>query len=263
MADERTLVADIKSYIDELDSGFKAEVEEHPEGSITRVDLIVRYNNQILFNGEFKRPYTIEGKNPRSADLVDDAYLKSSKLSTPSRFFITSNFNETVIWDNKENDRPLMSRDIDEIKLPIQVRSDEDFKKDSIKSSIKETFQLITKRILEFYQGIKQTKYKPLDESFIIGLNSHLNSAVDIAFKYVKEPVNNAADIAAFLRFGLVLSDFLASFMYDLADKPPIVSAAAAASIPKVLFGPPEMPILTKKCDKSWYIGLSARSLKR
>ena len=189
MADERTLVADIKSYIDGLDNGFKAEVEEHPEGSITRVDLVVRYNNEILFNGEFKRPYTIEGKNPRSADLVDDAYLKSSKLSPPSRFFITSNFNETVIWDNKEQDRPLMSRDIEDIKLNTQVRSDEDFKKEEIKSVIKETFQVITKRILEFYQGIKQTQYKPLDESFIIGLNSHLNSAVDIAFKYVKEPI--------------------------------------------------------------------------
>ncbi len=189
MADERTLVADIKSYIDELDNGFKAEVEEHPEGSITRVDLVVRHNGQILFNGEFKRPYTIEGKNPRSADLVDDAYLKSSKLSPPSRFFITSNFNETVIWDNKEQDRPLMSRDIEDIKLKTQVRSDEDFKKEEIKSIIKETFQAVTKRILEFYQGIKQTQYKPLDESFIMGLNSHLNSAVDIAFKYVKEPI--------------------------------------------------------------------------
>ena len=189
MADERTLVADIKSYIDELDNGFKAEVEEHPQGSITRVDLIVRYNNQVLFNGEFKRPYTIEGKNPRSAELVDDAFLKSVKLSPPARFFITSNFNETVIWDNKEQDRPLMSRDIDDIKLAAQVKTDEDFKKDYIKLAIKETFQAITKAILEFYQGVKQTQYKPLDESFIIGLNSHLNSAVDIAFKYVSEAV--------------------------------------------------------------------------
>jgi hypothetical protein len=189
MADERTLVADVKSYIDELDNGFKAEVEEHPEGSITRVDLIVRYNNQVLFNGEFKRPYTIEGKNPRAADLVDDAFLKSSKLSTPSRFFITSNFNETVIWDNKEQDRPLMSRDIDSIKLSAQVKTDDDFRKDSIKLAIKETFQIITKKILEFYQGVKKTEYKRLDESFILGLNSHLNAAVDTASRYVKEPV--------------------------------------------------------------------------
>jgi hypothetical protein len=189
MADERTLVADIKSYIDELDNGFKAEVEEHPQGSITRVDLIVRYNNQVLFNGEFKRPYTIEGKNPRSAELVDDAFLKSVKLSPPARFFITSNFNETVIWDNKEQDRPLMSRDIDDIKLSNQVKTDEDFKKDYIKLAIKETFQAITKAILEFYQGVKKTQYKPLDESFIIGLNSHLSSAVDIAFKYVSESI--------------------------------------------------------------------------
>ena len=64
-------------------------------------------------------------------------------------------------------------------------------------------------------------------------------------------PARNADDIAAFLRLGLVLEEFLVSFMYDLADKPPIVSAAAAASMPKVLFGPPEIPILKKKCDKS------------
>ena len=37
MADERTLVADVKSYIDELDNGFKAEVEEHPQGLFHQV----------------------------------------------------------------------------------------------------------------------------------------------------------------------------------------------------------------------------------
>ncbi len=40
MADERTLVADIKSYIDELDSGFKAEVEENPIEEKTNNGLI-------------------------------------------------------------------------------------------------------------------------------------------------------------------------------------------------------------------------------
>lgn len=189
MADERTLVADIKSYIDELDNGFKAEVEEHPEGSITRTDLIVRYKGKILFNGEFKRPSNIEGKNPRFADLVEDAFLKSQKLSEPSRFFITSNFNETVVWDNRENSRPLMSRDILDEKLNVQVKSDNDFSKEEVKNSLKEFFQSLTKTILDIYKGIKELQYKRLDESFITGLNSHLNAAVDDAFRYVNEPV--------------------------------------------------------------------------
>ncbi|MEM3503730.1 MAG: N-6 DNA methylase, partial [Nitrososphaeria archaeon] len=183
MVDERTLVADIKSFIDELDNGFKAEVEEHPEGSVTRADLIVRYNGKVLFNGEFKRPSTIEGKNPRAAELVDDASLKSQKL--PALFFVTSNFNETIIWSNKELDRPLMNRDIDDIKLSFQIKDDEDFRKDYIKISLKETFQNITRKILEFYQGIEKAEYKRLDQSFVLGLNSHLNAAVDSAFKNV------------------------------------------------------------------------------
>ena len=150
MADERTLVADIKSYIDEL-PGFSSEVEEHVTRGLKRSDLLVRYNGKLLFNGEFKRPSTIEGKNPRSADLVDDAYLKSQKLSLPTRFFITSNFNETVIWDNRDLSRPLMSRDIDTLLLTPKITDDSDFRKESVISSIKTLFQEITLKILDYF----------------------------------------------------------------------------------------------------------------
>lgn len=181
-------MAEIKSYIDELGNGFKADVEEHPAGSIKRTDLIVRYNNEILFNGEFKRPQTIEGKNPRSSELVDDAFLKSQKLQPPSRFFITSNFNETIIWDNKESDRPLLGRDIEVFTLtPSMIKQDSDFTNNDIKESLKSTFQNLAKTILDLKNGKKKSEYRKLDESFIINLNSHLNAAVDTVFKYIKE----------------------------------------------------------------------------
>ena len=105
MVDERTIVADIKSWIDELSvGGFRAEVEEHAEEK--RTDLRVFHRNRILFNGEFKRPFTIEGRNAKSASLVKDAFVKAASI--PSRFFVTSNLNETVIWDRSDSSRPLM-----------------------------------------------------------------------------------------------------------------------------------------------------------
>ena len=90
MVDERTLVADVKSYIDKLPN-FRAEVEQHTNN--LRMDLSVYYNNKLIFNAEFKRPTTIEGKSPRNIDVVNDAFLKANTNNTPSRFFVTPNFN--------------------------------------------------------------------------------------------------------------------------------------------------------------------------
>ena len=97
MADERSIVANLKSFVDGLkDEGSDAIVEKLASG-ITRADLVVRYKGNILFNAEFKKPTVIEGRNPGSGELVENAFLKSQKLETPSQFFITSNFNETIL----------------------------------------------------------------------------------------------------------------------------------------------------------------------
>lgn len=124
MPDERTIVADIKSWIDELSSkDFRAEVEEHIEEK--RSDLRVFHRDRILFNGEFKRPSTIEGRNAKAASLVRDAFVKASEMQpVPARFFVTSNLNETVVWDNADQSRPLMSRDVDAFKLTPEIRND-------------------------------------------------------------------------------------------------------------------------------------------
>lgn len=85
MVDERTIVSRIASIIKTLPD-FDADVEEHIIKGIKRLDLIVRYKKRILFNGEFKRPTTLEGKSPRNSILIDDAYLKSNSLNPPARF---------------------------------------------------------------------------------------------------------------------------------------------------------------------------------
>ena len=186
MVDERTLVADVKSYIDELPN-FSAEVEEHRNK--LRMDLAVYYENKLMFNAEFKRPTTIEGRSPRNIEVVNDAFLKANTNNIPSRFFVTSNFNETIIWDNSDNTKPLISRDVYTINLENKVKNDIDFNKNDIKAEIKSKMQALAEYIRDLYNGTKKAYYKPLGDSFILGLNDHLNTAVDVVKKYVPENI--------------------------------------------------------------------------
>ncbi len=184
MIDERTLVADIKSYIDKLPN-FEAKVEEHTEQR-KRFDLKVYYNKNILFTGEFKKPTSIEGRTPRNANLVLDAYAKAnSNMSTLPKYFITSNFNETIIWDNTVTDRPLMDRHIMKFELPTLIKNDDDFLRDEIKNEIYEMIKNLCNYILDLYQGKIRAVYKPLGESFILGLNETLKIISEVSRKYI------------------------------------------------------------------------------
>jgi hypothetical protein len=181
--DERTLVADVKSYIDELQE-FRAEVEEHDKAR--RSDLTVYYKGKILFSGEFKRPTSIEGKTPFNADVVEDAFLKASNSLPPSRFFITSNFNETVIWDSSQ-DKPLMSRDIDRVVIEHPVKDEKSLETQRFKEEIRKLFQELAKHVLSLNTGKILPKTKPLGESFIYGLNDHLSVASKSIMNHIKE----------------------------------------------------------------------------
>ncbi len=183
MVDERTIVADIKSWIDELSvDGFRAEVEEHAEEK--RTDLRVFHRNRILFNGEFKRPFTIEGRNAKSASLVKDAFLKASSI--PSRFFVTSNLNETVIWDRSDSSRPLMSMDVETLPLTPAIKADSDLVHDDYRNALKNLMQRMVETVHELSRR-KSAHYKPLGQSFIEGLNSHLTAAVASAIKFIPD----------------------------------------------------------------------------
>ena len=183
MVDERTIVADIKSWIDELSvDGFRAEVEEHAEEK--RTDLRVFHRNRILFNGEFKKPFTIEGRNAKSASLVKDAFLKASSI--PSRFFVTSNLNETVIWDRSDSSRPLMSMDVETLPLTPAIKADSDLVHDDYRNALKNLMQRMVETVHELSRR-KSAHYKPLGQSFIEGLNSHLTAAVASAIKFIPD----------------------------------------------------------------------------
>ena len=181
--DERTLVADVKSYIDSLE-GFRAEVEEH-SARTKRADLTIYHDDKLICIAEFKRPTTLEGATPRNVDVVDDAYNKANHAKNPPRFFVTSNFNETIIWDNYDTSKPVMARDVYTIFLERRVKNDDDFNLDETKEEIKTKMQELALYIYDLITGVKKAQYKPLGESFILGLNAHLESASTIIKKNV------------------------------------------------------------------------------
>ena len=185
--DERTLVADVKSYIDSLE-GFRAEVEEH-SARTKRADLTIYHDDKLICIAEFKRPTTLEGATPRNVDVVDDAYNKANHAKNPPRFFVTSNFNETIIWDNYDTSKPVMARDVYTIFLERRVKNDNDFNLDETKEEIKTKMQELALYIYDLTTGVKKAQYKPLGESFILGLNAHLESASAIIKKNVSNNI--------------------------------------------------------------------------
>ncbi len=185
--DERTIVADVKSYIDSLE-GFRAEVEEHTP-NMKRMDLTIYRERRLICTAEFKRPTTIEGKTPRNFDVVMDAFLKASNKNNPPRFFVTSNFNETILWDNSDVSKPVMARDVYTLYLDKKINRDEDFGVDDVKEEIKEKMQDLVQYIVDLYEGVKKAYYKPLGESFILGLNAHLESAASVIKRNVPDMI--------------------------------------------------------------------------
>jgi len=182
MADERTLVADIKSYIDKI-PGFSAEVELHT--GMKRMDLLVKYNNTALFNAEFKKPTTWEGKTARNFKLVNDAFHKANEGPQTKKYFLTSNFNEYIVWDNTGTDLPLPSRDIKVLKLNNIIKEESDLEREEVKKEIEEKIKEICNFILQVHTGQIKAVLRPLGESFIIGLNDHLNMVTSIIAKFI------------------------------------------------------------------------------
>ncbi len=185
--DERTLVADIKSDIDQL-GDFRGEVEQH-SGKAMRMDLTIYYKNRLICTVEFKRPTTIEGKTPRNINVVKDAFLKASNENPPPRYFMTSNFNETILWDNHDINKPLMARDVYTVYLDRKIRKDADFEDDDVRKDIKTKMQDLTLYIKDLDAGVKKAYYKPIGESFLLGLNAHLESAAAIVKNHVPNKI--------------------------------------------------------------------------
>jgi len=188
MTDERTLVADIKSYIDKL-PGFSAEVEEH--AGTKRMDLLIKHKNIVLFNAEFKRPTTIEGHTPRNPNLIDDAHEKANKGPQTTKYFVTSNFKEYIVWDNTNTDLPLYSRDIYTLKLKSTIKDDSDLEREDVKKEIEEKIKELCEFVFQVYTGQKQAVPRPLGESFITGLNDHLNTVTNIVARYIPDKMLN------------------------------------------------------------------------
>jgi hypothetical protein len=78
----------------------RSEIEETTQRK--RSDLrFYGADGKTVLAGEVKLPGTVEGRNPHNADLVEDAYLKASRLG--ARFFFTWNVNRFVLFDLKQS----------------------------------------------------------------------------------------------------------------------------------------------------------------
>ncbi len=182
MDDDKTTewseVSNLKSYIDKW-KDFKADVEKSRTRG--RRDITVYYKGNLLFTGEFKVPYVIEGRDPHDEILLEDAAKKAQIKG--ALFFITSNFNETVIYDNRDPNVPLHSREAFTVKSDFVIKSESDFDRPECKASLMKMIREVCYKIVALKD--QPTQYKTLGQGFIEGLDSHLDNAVNVAIKYM------------------------------------------------------------------------------
>jgi hypothetical protein len=170
--DERTIVPWVKEWIDELNN-FRAEVEEHVQAK--RNDLIVFFDESLLFTGEFKRPTVVEGRSPRNIELLRDAYQKAAEKG--ASFYVTSNFNETVVYDRRDSTRPVVMQEVDAFTLPDLITKDDDFRDPHFKILLEEQTKAVARRILSLKDA--KVSYRPLDQTFLLGLQAQLSAAIE------------------------------------------------------------------------------------
>lgn len=182
---EETIVSRLSGFINEYDNNFTSDVELSENNKYD--DLVVKKNKKILFTGEFKRPTIVEGFSPRNIKLIEDAFNKATKVG--SRYFITSNFNETVIWDNRDYTIPLINREIHRIFLQNKIKKNEDFEKEQINEQLKKMIVDIIIYIDNLQEKNIDVSYKPIGDGFVLGLNSHLDVIVESAYKNVKNKI--------------------------------------------------------------------------
>jgi len=162
----------LKECIDQI-GGFSADVEEHTQTK--RDNLIVFYKGALLFTAEFHRPTVAGGRPPRNISIIRGAHQKASEEG--ANFFVTSNFNETVIYDRRDSTRPMLMQEVVSFPLGETIKKDEDFRDAHFKQCILEVTKKVTLTLLQLSGAA--ASYRPLDQSFLLGMEAQLEVAVE------------------------------------------------------------------------------------
>jgi len=162
----------LKEWIDQI-GGFSAEVEEHTRTK--RDNLIVFYKGALLFTAEFHRPTVTGGRPPRNISVIRGAHQKASEEG--ANFFVTSNFNETVLYDRRDSTRPMLMQEVVSFPLGETIKKDEDFRDAHFKQRIREVTKQVALKLLQLSSAA--ASYRPLDQSFLLGMEAQLEVAVE------------------------------------------------------------------------------------
>ena len=130
---EVTFCARVKAWSEEIfadsdDPYFsKVEIEQSAGIGRKRSDLRIYHrktDRKPLIAGEVKMPGTVEGQDPYSSKLLEDAHWKASQCG--ARFFFTWNVNKLVLFDQKQWDKPLIERRVQEYDLQLDLHHAEE-----------------------------------------------------------------------------------------------------------------------------------------
>lgn len=184
--DERTFVADVKSWIDAIlvgrhDLPFgEAKVEEHMVGGRKRLDLQLRRRSGsgLILTGEVKMPDSPEGRaGVFHQDLVEDAFEKASRNG--ARYYFTWNVRELALFETHQEGVPFHER-IVEVMDVVDVSVSDDVAKPDVEQAIKEFLQRFLERLREL-DGGAPIRQLPLDQRFIRRIEAALDAPVTLA----------------------------------------------------------------------------------
>jgi hypothetical protein len=140
--------------------------------------------------GELRLPDRPQRQHPYLQALVRDAHEKADRAGV--KWFITWNVNDLVLWETFRPGTSILDRSFRQFSFASIVDSTE-LTKPVIQKQIKEGLRLFLEEFALIYTGKAVIVRKPLDETFVNILHSHLQPIVvalshDLMLRYQRDP---------------------------------------------------------------------------
>lgn len=194
---EVTFCARVKTWSEEIfgdsdDPYFsKVEIEESKGIGRKRSDLRIyrrKTDRNPLIAGEVKMPGTVEGQDPYSAQLLEDAHWKASQCG--ARFFFTWNVNKLVLFDQKQWEKPLIERRVQEYDLQLDLHHAEEVEQPDVEARVLRFLNTFYGEVESIAEGRKLDWGMPPDLVFIRAFESHVSWPVRLTCDYITDIAN-------------------------------------------------------------------------
>lgn len=196
---ELTFKGDVLQWIGEMlrenpSLPFSAVKQELPSPRAgeppQRHDLVLLdHQGRPALTGELRLPDHPRGHHPYLEALVRDAHDKADRAGV--KWFITWNVNDLVLWETFRPGTRILDRSFRQ--FPVATITDStQLTKPAIQRQIKEGLRLFLEEFALIFTGRAVLVRKPLDETFVSILHSHLQPIImvlnhDLILKYQKD----------------------------------------------------------------------------